>query len=379
MSFDPQNIPMVNTYGIPYSANGGMNMGYGGINNQHIQSMVNQQQEAAMKQMELQQKLASLETPKIVTGNTGHKIGFSITTNDGSAKANIIPVDRDLPDVEAAAKKRGRPRKEEGSSSTIVRADGPEKVTGVVEDMPSAYNYMETTNMLRETLGQIDSLNAELMQEFEMVRHSRTMKNKHNVLVGLSENVGALIGNRIQVIKEINNSINKGLDLDYKKAKDIKAALAVQDDDKYIADLYKSFMQNPINVAPAPQLPQVDPSLFGSGIVRADYVADSSKMSGPVDAGYLNYMSNLSPEQNLMRYESNPNVKQVVVFDEASGNKFFQIMDISTGQVVPNVPVYDQMFMEDTTLDLKNGIAKNINLNETFPIVVINQGVASQY
>ena len=81
----------------------------------------------------------------------------------------------------------------------------------------------------------------------------------------------------------------------------------------------------------------------------------------------------------MMRYENNPNIKQVVVFDAATGNKFFQMMDMSNGTVVPNVPVYDQMFMEDTTLDLNTKIAKNINLNETFPIVVINEGVTSQY
>ena len=57
----------------------------------------------------------------------------------------------------------------------------------------------------------------------------------------------------------------------------------------------------------------------------------------------------------------------------------FQMMNLATGQVIPNVPVYDEMFMADTTLDLKTKTAKNINLNETFPIVVINDDVTSQY
>ena len=55
------------------------------------------------------------------------------------------------------------------------------------------------------------------------------------------------------------------------------------------------------------------------------------------------------------------------------------MMDLSTGQVIENVPVYDQSIMEDTTLDVKNKIAKNINLNETFPIVVLNDNITSQY
>ena len=81
-------------------------------------------------------------------------------------------------------------------------------------------------DMLRETLGQIDSLNAELMDEFTAVRHSRTMKNKYNVLVGISENVGSLLSNKIAAIREINSSISKSNELDYKISKDMKASMA---------------------------------------------------------------------------------------------------------------------------------------------------------
>jgi hypothetical protein len=138
-------------------------------------------------------------------------------------------------------------------------------------------------------------------------------------------------------------------------------------------------MSNPNMNVPSPQLPQVDPAIFGSGIVRADIGGSVPTPGSQIDTSYLNYLSNLTPEQNMMRYEGDPNIKQVVVFDAATGNRFFQVIDTKTGNVVPNVPVYDQMFLEDTTLDLHTKIAKNINLNETFPIVVINEGVTSQY
>lgn len=312
---------------------------------------------------------AMFETPEIKTGGTRFTI-----KKDGAD--TIIPVDRAVPDV--VKKERKKRSKSNSSSGEIVRAE--EQLVGTVEETPTAYTYMETTNMLRETLGQIDTLNAELMQEFEAVKHSRTMKNKYNTLVGLSENVGALLNGKISAIREINSCITKANEMDYKKGKDMRAAQAGMDDDKYIADLYKSFISNPTNIPPQPQMPNIDPAVFGSGIVRADIKSGDITGNGVVDAGYLNYMSNLSPEQNMMRYESNPNVKQVVVFDYATGNKFFQVMDITTGQVIPNVPCYDDMFMEDTTLDLKTKIAKNLNLNETFPIITINEGATlNQY
>jgi hypothetical protein len=343
---------------------------------QYIQQ---QQQSQQMIQQQPQKKI--IEGPNTVTINTkdGNSFmpKFTIKSDTSTNNDILVPIDRDVK-LPEEKKRKGRPRKESGTGE-IIRGDESEKVNGTVETTPSAsYNYLETTGMLKETLGQIDSLNTELMQEFNAVRMSRTMKNKYNTLNGLAENIGALVGNRIQVIKEINSTINKAMDMDYKRDKDMRAANAAIDDDKYIADLYKSFMSNP-NAAPNPQYSTVDPSIFGSGIVRANVSSNDARSNNVVDVDYLNYLSNLSPEQNYMRYESNPNVKQVVVFDAASGNKFFQYMDLTTNQVIPNMPVYDDMFMENTTLDLKNKIAKNLDLNEQFPIVVINEGVTSQY
>jgi hypothetical protein len=284
--------------------------------------------------------------------------------------------------MEKEEKKRKRSSKkpaEPASSTPMVTGDViPPSNNQDIIDTPTAYTYMETTSMLRDTLGQIDALNSELMQEFAAVRHSRTMKNKYNVLVGLSENVGSLIGNKISAIREINSSISKANDLDYKKAKDVKAAQAAIDDDKYIADMYKSFLSNPNMNDPAPVMPDIDPSMFGSGIVRAN-IPGSYTPGMNVDTSYLNFQSNLTPEENAWKYENNPSVQQVLVFDDATGNKFFQFMDLTTGQVIPNMPVYDELILEDTTIDRDKKIAKNNNINQTFPLIIINEGPQSKY
>jgi hypothetical protein len=300
---------------------------------------------------------------------------FGSFTND----ENAISIKTEVQD--APKKKRGRPpkKKEEvdtTNSNNIIRNSKSE--TPEVIDSPTSYTYMETTGLLKETLMQIDVLNSELMEEFESVKRSRTMKNKYNTLVGLSQNVGTLLNNKISAIREINNSINKSNDLDYKKAKDRAQAESSMNDDKYIADLYQAFISNPQNaqIYQQQQLPEVNPSIMGSGIIRAN-VSDTKN---PIDESYLNYVSNLTPQQNLMRYENDPNVKQVVVYDQATGNKFFQIMNVVTGEVIPNVEPYDtEMFMPDTTIDLYNKTARNLNLNETFPVIVINETVANQY
>lgn len=363
MSFDPVNMPMQYAYGMG-------------------QQQWGPQQPMApyYNQPVPQQQPVDIKVPNLVTSSKDASMPtFTVIDSPSSTTSNIaVPV---VKDDSGAKKKRGRPKKEDSNSLVVSASSSPDTTdnTATVGAAPAIYNYYETTGMLYDTLNQIDTLNSALLQEFESVRHNRTMKNKYNTLVGLSENIGALIGNRINVLKEINSTITKSGDLDYKREKDNRAAMASLNDDKYVADMYKAFLQNTNNMNSDMPYPSVDPSIFGSGIIRAELPSTGQNNGGIADAQYLNYLSNLSPEQNLMRYEGNPNVKQVVVFDAATGSRMFQMMDMSTGTVIPNVPVYDQMFMEDTTLDLKNKIAKNINLNETFPIVVINEGVTSEY
>lgn len=323
----------------------------------------------------------NFETPEITMGDS-HKPLFSISP-DPTSNPNTITVEN-LSDMEVSEKKRKKNNttasKTEVNNTPIVKADTP--LSGEVEQSSTIYTYQETNNLLHETLGQIDAINLELVQEFNNVKQSRTMKNKYMVLNNLSENIGSLLSNRIATIKEINNCISKSNDMDYKKYKDIQAAQSAVNDDKYIADVYQALIANPAAQAPQLQMPKVqDPSIINSGIVRAYVNSDMNGLNNgsPVDAGYYNYIANLSPEQNLMRYENDPNIKQVVVYDATSGAKFFQYMNMATGEALNNMPVYDDMIMQDTTLDLHNKIAKNININESFPIVVINDNITSQY
>ena len=342
------------------------------------QFMANQQQMVNnIPRQQLPMRPVNYETPEIVTTPTSNGSYVPNFRNVGSIKI-------DEPIIEN--KKPARRKKETGQPGEIIRAKDASPanspISGTVEEIPTAYTYAETTGMLRETLGQIDALSSELVQEFNNVRASRTMKNKYMALTNISENIGSLISSKISAIREINSSISKSNDLDYKKMKDIKAAQDMRNDDTYIASVYQSLISNPAMQPTEPNMPQIpmmtQGSMVGSSIIRANVDNSGQIMGG--DQAYLNYMSNLTPEQNYMLYEQNPNVKQVVVFDHATGNKFFQFMDMSTGQVVPNLPTYDQDFMADTTLDLSKGVAKNLNLNETFPIVQINQeSVMNQY
>lgn len=317
-------------------------------------------------------------TPSISSGGLGFKIVPDETTEN---LGMMVPNHIDMP--APSPKKPRKPRKVEGGTETgdIIR------VEGTIEDQSALYTYSQTTMMLHETVQQIDMLASEIKEELDNVRLSRTMRNKHNTMVGLATSLGKILDTKVSAITQINNSISKANDLDYKREKDRKASEAnAAADDRYIMDMYNAFIKNPMQNAPGANIlgpSMIDTTIIGgsspqsTGIIRSDI--GTMPENGIRDAGYLNYLSNMTPEQNMMFYESNPNVKTVVVYDASTGNKFFQVMDISTKQVIPNVPVMDNRFMEDTFLDLKNRIAKNNNLHESYPIIVINEGITREY
>lgn len=309
------------------------------------------------------------------------KLHLSIIDDTDNNLPNTITTKNTIVNDEDKPRRKRRSTELSTSSDGKVTESKSESVNGqVIEDVPTSYTYYETTDMLRGIIRDTDSINGALLQEFQMARASRTLKNKYSVLVGLSENLSSLMSNKINAIKEINNSIKASNELDYKKAKDVKAAQANMNDDAYIADLYKAYISNPVNALPMPNIPVIDTTAYGStGIVRANIRQNDVNSSAPADASYFNYVANLTPEQRLMQYEGNPNIKQCVIFDAQSGNKWFEYMDVTTGQSIPNMPTYDANIMMDTTLDLKNHVAKNININEVFPLYVINDKTTSEY
>ena len=308
--------------------------------------------------------------------------GFSFTTvkeDEPSNNRMVVSVDNTTPDVGIKPKRKGRPKKSDNevdvNASSIIRPDGVE-----VLDSPTINTYFETASMIKTAMDQIDQVAAEIKIELDNVRQSRTMKSKYNVMTGLAGNISDLLSAKVNAIKELNNCISKSNEMDYRKEKDRREAQGEGgSDDKAIMDMYRAIVNAPqfINNDPAlmnnAPMPQPMPQASSTGIIRA--TGDNPN----VDQGYLNYMANMSPEMANMLYEQNPDIKQVVVFDASTGAKWFQIMNMKTNQPIPGASAHDQMFLEDTVLDLKNRIAKNSNINETYPLIVINDHVTAEY
>lgn len=262
------------------------------------------------------------------------------------------------------------------SSTKKKKSSEPVSSAEIVNSTVYADTYGETNNLLRVAIAQTDELAADLKNEFNLIRASRNMKGKYTYLANISAAMSGLISTKVGAIKEINNSIKAANDAEYRRFKDNRAA-ETQDDSKYIMDMYNAYINTPIGSLPqaaAYQEPKImDMTLGLNGMVRVD--ADKDK----TDSGFNSYMKNLTPEQNAMLNENDPNIKEVIVYDQSTGKKYFDWRNIATGERVPNMPTKDPMFMEDFTIDPRTRTARNLNLAQTLPVIYENEGAFDNY
>lgn len=292
-------------------------------------------------------------------------------------KSIKIPVDMTLTDsVPDSGKKRGRPRKETkklADGTEIVLAHPEEDLTMLQSNAPYEESYAETNNMLKSAILQADIMTTEIKGDLDTIRLSKTLKKKYDYIALLAGTSSTLLGTKVSAIRELNKTITDSHNLELKRFKDLKLGANEVDDDKKIMDLYNAFISTPIGNAPQGFMPSSTDITMGA-------VPNINRMTmGGSEAGYLNYVNNLTPEQNSMRFESDPNIQTVVVFDKGTGRRWFDVINVQTGESMPNVSKPDAMFLEDTTLDMRNNIARNTNLDTTYPLIVQGNDVAFQY
>lgn len=316
------------------------------------------------------------------TGNeqyTNYLTFGSLNDDKGVPITDITPIGESITPDEMKPK-RGRPKgsttnkKKLSDGSEIVLADETphqEEIPMYQSNQSYKETYNETNGLLRTSIGQIDQLQSELKGELDSIRASKTLKKKYDYISMLGSTAASLINTKVSVIKEMNKVITDSHNLDLKRMKDLKVAENQVDDDKRIMDMYQAFVSTPVGngAALGPNMTDITLMTGINNMVRADIGPDS----------YTSYSQNITPSQNMMRLEQNPDVKTVVVYDASTGGRWFDVMNIKTGESVPNVNKPDAMFLEDTTLDVRNGIARNTNLDLTYPLIVLNNSNMTEY
>ena len=270
-----------------------------------------------------------------------------------------------------------KPKKKRSSTPKTITVDPmssniqhPIPGAGVAET-DYARTYNETTMLLRGAIAQADQLSGEIKTDIDAVRASKTLKNKYTYITNLTGTASALISTKISAVKELGSIATQINKMELDRFKTLKLDAKEETDDKRMMDIYSAFVNTPIGsyIAPSMQDLTVGINAPNAGIASVEMVAPGS--GAP---------SALTPEQNRMRMESNHNIQVVVRYDQSTGQRAFDVIDKSTGASVPNYPRPDNFLLEDTTIDIHSGIARNRNINEVWPLVISgSSGYINEY
>ena len=241
---------------------------------------------------------------------------------------------------------------------------------------PYLNTYDETQNLLKGTIYQIDILSNDVKHEMDAIKASKTIKGKYKYMSDLAMTQGSLISAKISAIREMNKTITDTHNLEMKRAKELNIDNAV-DDDKRMMDLYNAFIKTPIQgTLPQGYATPLGPSMMD--ITLQDNNPDITRgiVGSAEEAAYQSYLNNITPEQNRMRLERDPNIKTVVVYNQETGARYFDVIDTRTGQSVPNVAKPDDFLLDNMTINVRSGTARNSDANLDFGLIVVgNRGM----
>lgn len=295
----------------------------------------------------------------------GFKLDLSYVMEDSKKKDTINLGTIDTGSGEEETKRRKRTIKV--SDDNIVKKSPKNDVT--TEDYAASYN--ETNNIIKSAIAQADELSYEIKQDIDSVRSSKTIKNKYTYLTNLTASASALINTKIAAIRELNSSITNAHRFELDRLKALKADARDDNNDAKMMDLYSAFLNAPVGTYNPPISPNVQELNVGVNDPSAN-INTIEMIGGNAAPG------SLSPEQTRMRMEGNPNIKTVVVFDQETGNRYFDVLD-ENGKSIPNYPRPDQFLLDDTTLDTASGVARNRNINQCWPLVITGSGNIMEY
>ena len=106
-------------------------------------------------------------------------------------------------------------------------------------------SFGKTNAMLEMAIAQTDELSAEVKEDIDTIRSSKTLKNKYTYITNLTASSASLISTKIAAIKEINSTISQSHKLELDRMKSIKASEKEQNDDGRMMDFYKAFLNTP--------------------------------------------------------------------------------------------------------------------------------------
>ena len=282
--------------------------------------------------------------------------------NDRSVTTIAVPVDNSAP---ATTKKTSKKKKKEETETTSIVPVIPEtSMSYIQQNIPYATAYQDTNKQLDESIMQLNALGGEVVTELQAVRSSKTLRNKYNIINDMTMTATTIINAKISAIKEKNKTINDINHLELARLKELKTKTNEEDDNVRIANMYDAFINTPIGVGPSMLGPSVQDIVIPSGNPTLSHV--------PIGDDQAMWEQSLNPAENRMVLEARGSIETVVMYDDTTGNRWFEVLDKNTHQPVPNVEKPDASYIYELDINIRGGFAKDSNRNTTYPLIVVH-------
>ena len=295
--------------------------------------------------------------------------------SDGFEELMQHPATLEVPNADPPKRKRGRPRKSDQEKHEIYKGKSDRELSMMESKTPYISTYEGTTKQLRDTINGIDMLAAQIQSDLQAVRASRTLKKKYDYVCELSSTIGSVVSNRISAIKEINNTITNAHKLDMSRSKTVKELTDGANDDKAVMDMYNAFVNAPMgNVNALPPGFNVPAHILnGAGGIPV------TQQGFTEDQMYESFVNNPSPEMSAIAMERNPNIKIVVVYNQETQDKYFDVVDVTTGQSVPGIERPSEKLLTHMDINIREGIARNLDANLMYDLVLVGNRRIDEY
>lgn len=302
-------------------------------------------------------------------------------TEKPSVSINITPGDATIINEDVYESVESKPKRKKSTKKKTEKVGDIEIVTGEddTSDLPMTMSnqsykdtYMETDNILRTAVTQLDEAAIEIGEDIDEIRSSKTLRKKYDYIAALQSSRATVISTKVSAAREMNNSIKNSHELELKRAKEMKLNEDT-DDVKSIQDMYNAFVSMPVSEN------MIGPFTSPLGVSTQGLTMNSNAIAATTmgidqEAGYNNFMNNMSQEQAIMMIEENPHINHVVAYDPNTGSASFAVYDSQSNRFLNNIPTRNnEMFMPNMKFDFENMQASNNNLNETYDIVDVNK------
>lgn len=298
---------------------------------------------------------------------------------DGNSESSEHSVDI-LPDVVEEKPKRGRPKK---SSVPAVQESSSRPLSFIESNEPYANAYVETNQQLDTAIQQLDVLGAKITANLLAVENSKTLKGKYNYITDMTATAANIINSKIGAIKEKNKTINDINNMELRRLKELKLDQSNETDNQKMINLYDAFVNTPVGVGGG--FSQIAPSIGNMTVQggvpdmngNVQNIQSITLQNGYDDMEQQQWVNNLNPAENRMVLEAQGKIETVVFYDNATGNRWYEVIDKVTKQPVPNVEKPDNNTVFDLDINTRGGFAKDSNRNVTYPLIVLNGGDTS--